>query len=71
LRRLVEIVEPARLSMQVARDPDDDALIAVAIAARADLVVSGDEDLLTLGSYAGIAIVDPTSALDLVRRQSS
>jgi len=43
-------------------------VLAIAIAARADLIVSGDSDLLTLGSHDGIAIVDPAAALARLRR---
>jgi uncharacterized protein len=68
LRRLAEIVNPKPLAAPVSRDPDDDAVLAIAIAARADLIVSGDGDLLTLGSHNGIAIVDPAAALARLRR---
>jgi uncharacterized protein len=68
LRRLVEIVNPPPLATPVSRDPDDDEVLAIAIAARADLIVSGDSDLLTLGSHDGIAIVDPAAALARLRR---
>jgi predicted nucleic acid-binding protein len=47
----------------VSRDPDDDAVIAVAVAARADLIVSGDGDLLVLGRFGGISIVTPVQAV--------
>jgi putative PIN family toxin of toxin-antitoxin system len=63
LRRLAEIVEPPPLPARVSRDPDDDAVLALAVASQADLIVSGDADLLTLGAYAGIAIVDAAQAL--------
>ena len=42
-------------------DPDDDHVIACAIAARADAIVSGDHDLLDLREYHGIPIL--TAAL--------
>jgi len=44
-------------------DSDDDQVIAAAIAARADLIVSGDrEHLLPHGSHQGIEIVDAAEA---------
>lgn len=66
MRRLVEIVEspPVR---PVSRDPDDDAVLAAAVASRADLIVSGDRDLLVLRSHAGISIVDPAMAVERTR----
>ena len=48
---------------QVSRDADDDAVLACALAARADLVVSGDADLLVLDSFRGIGIVTVAQAL--------
>lgn len=48
------------------RDKDDDAVLALAIAAQADLVISGDDDLLCLGSFEGIAILNPAQALQRV-----
>lgn len=65
VRQLAEIVEPAPLPQPVCRDPDDDAVLALALAAQADLIVSGDDDLLALGTYQGIPIVAPALALEL------
>jgi predicted nucleic acid-binding protein len=46
---------------------DDDQVIAVAVAAQADLIVSGDrKHLLPLGSHEGIPIVDAAQALRLI-----
>ena len=63
LRQLAEIVDPPPLSAPVSRDRDDDAVLALAVAAQADLIVSGDADLLTLGAHAGIPIVDAANAI--------
>jgi putative PIN family toxin of toxin-antitoxin system len=63
LRRLADIVDPPPLPAPVSRDPDDDAVLALAVASQADLIVSGDADLLTLGTHAAIPIVDPATAL--------
>jgi predicted nucleic acid-binding protein len=50
----------------VAGDADDDHVIAAAVAARAELIVTGDrKHLLPIGSHQGIAIV---SALEVVER---
>jgi putative PIN family toxin of toxin-antitoxin system len=45
------------------RDRDDEAVLACALAARAEMIVSGDDDLRVLGSYRGIAIVSPAECL--------
>jgi uncharacterized protein len=63
LRRLAEIIDPPPLPAPVSRDPSDDAVLALAAASRADLIITGDADLLTLGSHAGIPIIDPAEAL--------
>jgi len=66
LVRHAEIVDSPRLRHPVSRDPDDDAVLALAVAAQADIIISGDADLLILGSYAGISIVTPAQALAMI-----
>jgi putative PIN family toxin of toxin-antitoxin system len=58
-------VSPLATPRAVPRDEDDDHVIAAALAAGADLLVSGDADLLSMGSHEGIAIV---SVVEAVRR---
>lgn len=47
----------------VVRDPDDDHVIAAALAAQAEIIVSRDNDLLTLTSYERISIITAAEAL--------
>jgi uncharacterized protein len=63
VRQLAEVIEPPPLPKPVCRDPDDDPVLALAIAAKVELIVSGDDDLLSMGSFGGIAIVAPSAAL--------
>ncbi len=66
---LAKVVRPKRIGRIVPNDPDDDAVIACALAASADLIVSGDKHLLSLGGqYQGISIVTPAQAVQLVGR---
>jgi putative PIN family toxin of toxin-antitoxin system len=58
----IELVEPVAVP-RVARDPDDDHVLACALAAEASLIVSGDSDLLALENYERIPIVTPAAAL--------
>lgn len=60
----IELVEPSSVPRVVVGDVDDDQVIAAAVAARAELIVSGDrKHLLPLGSHQGIDIVDATEAV--------
>ncbi len=55
---LVSLVTPSTVPRVVANDPDDDHVIAAAVAARAALIVTGDrKHLLPIGVHEGIAIV--------------
>ncbi len=64
---VIELVAPITVPRVVPGDIDDDQVIAAAVAAQADLIVSGDrKHLLPLGSHAGIAIVDSAEALRLI-----
>ncbi|MSO99540.1 MAG: putative toxin-antitoxin system toxin component, PIN family [Acetobacteraceae bacterium] len=59
-------VSPTSTPRVVPRDADDDHVVAAAVAGGADLIVSGDRDLLTMGAYGAIRIVTPTEALQLI-----
>ncbi|WP_049935890.1 putative toxin-antitoxin system toxin component, PIN family [Haloplanus natans] len=65
LRREVDILDPDN-SVEVARDSDDDKFLDVALEGDADYLVSGDDDLLSLDSYEGIAVVTPDEFLTCV-----
>jgi putative PIN family toxin of toxin-antitoxin system len=62
---LSQRIEPAVISPASA-DPDDDHVLACALAAQADLIVSGDSGLLNLKSYQGIPIVAAAEALERI-----
>lgn len=64
---LAAVVQPAAIAPSVLDDPDDDQVLACAVAARADLIVSGDRrHLLRLGSFAGMPIISPAEALRII-----
>lgn len=62
----VELVTPVVIPRVVADDADDDHVVAAAVIAEADLIVSGDRHLLSLGSHQGIRVLTPADALRLI-----
>lgn len=57
------LTEPIEVP-RVARDPDDDYVLATAIAGPAEVIVTGDTDLLELVEHRGVRIVTPRQFLD-------
>jgi putative PIN family toxin of toxin-antitoxin system len=55
----LELVGAGELDERICRDPDDDYVLAGALAADAVCLVTGDEDLLVLKEYKGIRIIKP------------
>lgn len=51
------------------RDPDEAKIIATAISANAEVLITGDQDLLVLQDVQGIRILTPTQVLDLLQWQ--
>ena len=54
---LASVIEPAEIEPVILADPDDDAVIACSVAARCEVIVSGDSHLLSLKRYQSIRIV--------------
>jgi putative PIN family toxin of toxin-antitoxin system len=57
---MVDIPFPIR----ACRDPRDDKFLEVAVHGHADLIVTGDADLLALNPFQGIAILTPAEYLE-------
>ena len=51
----------------IVRDPNDDMILACAVAARASHVVTHDDHLLSLGTFEGVMIVTPEAFLTMLR----
>jgi putative PIN family toxin of toxin-antitoxin system len=66
--RTARVVRTPRAVPSLCRDPDDDHVIAAAVAARADYIVTRDDDLLTLGSVRGIPVIEPRDFLVRLER---
>jgi predicted nucleic acid-binding protein len=65
---LAQLIVPAAIGPVVESDPDDDAVLACAGAARAEAGVSGDRHLLAIETYEGIPIL---TASNLMARLTS
>ena len=63
---LCEFTQPATFSKPVCRDRDDDVVLATALAAKADVIITGDDDLLVLKKFHGIRIVTPREFWDIL-----
>jgi uncharacterized protein len=57
LRRRALLVRPT-VTIRRSRDPADDKFLECAVAGEAEVLVTADADLLTLGAIEGIPIVD-------------
>ena len=68
LRRMAHMVVPDNVPRVIENDPDDDHVVACAVAEQADFIVSGDKHLHSLGAqYKGIRIVSPADALEFIK----
>ena len=60
---LATVIEAEPIEPVILRDPDDDAVLACALSADAEVIVSGDSDLLDLKEHKGIRILQATEFL--------
>ena len=61
LKSRCKIVPNAPLASPIFRDPDDDNIIATAMAGQCACIITGDKDLLELDAVAGIQVLPPGS----------
>ena len=69
LRDQMIVPKPRKRSDVAVRDPADAWVLASALAAHADLLVTGDRDLLELSPQSPIRIVDPRGCWERLRRR--
>lgn len=62
---LTQVVRPMP-TPRIVTDPDDDVVVGTALAAKADLLVTGDRGLLDVEAYQGIRIVAVAEALGII-----
>jgi putative PIN family toxin of toxin-antitoxin system len=63
IKRLFSLAELVAISERIAecRDPTDDKFLELAVNGRADMIVTGDLDLLVLNPFRGIPIIEPAA----------
>ena len=61
------VTNPQKKLSGISRDPDDDNIISLAVATKAQYIVSGDKDLLDLKHYQSILIVSPKAFSEILR----
>jgi len=63
---LVTLVSPTHTPRVVPNDPDDDHVLAAAVSANAQWIVSGDKHLLDIKSYQNISVVTAAEAVTML-----
>ncbi len=67
LRANGEIVEPVTVPLGTVRDKDDLPVLGTAVAGSAAVLVTGDQELLVLGLFRGVAILSPRDFYERLR----
>ena len=72
LKKLLTAAETVAIVERIVacRDPTDDKFLELAVNGHADLIVSGDRDLLALNPFRDIRIVTPAAFVQSVARQA-
>ncbi|MBI4170548.1 MAG: putative toxin-antitoxin system toxin component, PIN family [Candidatus Aenigmarchaeota archaeon] len=63
-----KVVEPKQKFDVIKEDPNDNKFLEVAVEEKADYIVSGDKDLLRLGSFMGIKIISPAEMVNILKK---
>ena len=69
LREHEVVQKPATPASLPIRDPADRWILASALAGRADVLVTGDRDLLDIAAHSPIRILDPRAFWELARKK--
>lgn len=65
----VQVIKPGTRIHVAKRDPSDDKFLECAVAGKADVVISGDKELLAIRHYRGVRIQTPSQFLEIFLRQ--
>lgn len=69
LRNNAEIFDPEDVQKSVCRDPDDLMILGLVVPGTADVIVTGDKDLLVIKEYKRARIMTPRSFWDSNKKE--
>ena len=64
LEEVADLITPQKTVKAIKNDPDDNRILECALAAGADIIISGNRHLLELKQYRGINIITPSDFLN-------
>lgn len=67
IRQHAEVIEPSAPAALPGKDPDDQCIVAAATEGHADVLVSGDQDLLEIADRVKIDILSPRGFWEALR----
>ena len=71
LRSHSTLVTPQKVDIKACRDKKDLMVLSSAIAGKVQYVITGDKDLLSVGKFEGVKIVDPRTFWDVLKNRGS
>ena len=69
LRERAEVCEPRLLAIRTSAESDYDQILGAALEGQADVLVTGDRDLLAIDNRASVRITDPRGFWELLTRR--
>ena len=52
-------------TVSICRDSKDNMILELAVSGQADVIITGDKDLLDLSAFEGISVLSPTDFIEL------
>jgi len=70
LRSHATIVNPEKVDMNACKDKKDLMVLGAAIAGKVQYIITGDKDLLSVGRFKDVEIVDPRTFWKVMKRKT-
>lgn len=67
INKKFSVIQTDEIDIKTSRDPKDSHILAVTHLAKIDYIISGDKDLLSLGTYNEVPIIGPAEFLTRMR----